>query len=300
MKKIMVLITAIVVFVAVNVSDVKAVDYETALKLQQEATDNYYAMLQNQQAAGLQQGAVNALTMQQQMIADTQAAAAQAAKAQQDAVANAILAQQQAIEAQQKAIADAQAAALQAIADTQAAAMQAAKAEQEALLRAQQQAIEVSNAIQAANMITPQVEVICDTNCAEMNAALYARTVPDFVLVDISEQRAVFYKNGVRVLGDNCVTGNKKSGYDTTVGIHKIVFKDQNRTLHGSYGEAFVKYWMRFTAGGQGLHDAGWRNNFGNSIYITNGSHGCVNLPRETAKIIYENSYVGMFVIVEN
>ena len=92
----------------------------------------------------------------------------------------------------------------------------------------------------------------------------------------------------------------EKAGYDTTVGIHKIIFKDTNRTLHGSYGEAFVRYWMRFTNGGQGLHDAGWRNKFGQTIYVTNGSHGCVNLTRPTAKTIYENSYVGMFVIVEN
>lgn len=297
------------VFVAtISTVDVKAVDYETALVLQQQATDNYYAMLGQQQAAA-QAPAVNPA------IFDTQAAAAQAAqdalaaqqKAAQDAQ-NAVLAQAQAAQdallAQQKAAQDAvlaqQKAAQDALAAQQKAAMEAMDAQQQAALQAQQSALEATTAIQAASLTCPQVDVVCDTNCAEQNALLYAKTLPDFVLVDISEQRAIFYKNGLRVLGDNCVTGNKSQGHDTTVGIHKIIFKDLNRTLHGSYGEAFVRYWMRFTNSGQGLHDAGWRNKFGQTIYVTNGSHGCVNLTRNTAATIYNNSYLGMPVIVEN
>lgn len=231
-------ILAVIIFLTAFIysEDVYAVDYETALQLQQIANENYYAVLNQQQAA---------------------ANAAQAAlKAQQSAM--------------------------------------------EAALKAQQSATEAATAIQLASLTTPQVDVVCDTNCSEQNAMLYGKFYPDFVLVDLSEQRAIFYKNGMRVLADNCVTGDAKKGYHTTVGIHQITFKDTNRTLKGSYGEAFVKYWMRFTAGGQGLHDAGWRRNFGSQIYVSNGSHGCVNLPRETAATIFANSYVGMPVIVEN
>ena len=274
-------VTACITLFSVNV---KAVDLQTALLLQEEATKNYYRMLEQQGVAA------------QAQIPDTQALAAQqqaAALSQQKMLQDALAAQQQAaqdaVAAQQKAVQDALAAQQQAVAQAQ-----------EAALNAQKSALEVASAIQAASLVTPQLDVICDTNCSEQNAMLYSKSVPDFVLVDISEQRAIFYKNGIRVLADNCVTGNAKAGHNTTVGIHQIIFKDLDRTLHGSYGEAFVKYWMRFTKDGQGLHDAGWRRNFGSSIYISNGSHGCVNLPRETAKTIYENSYVGMFVIVEN
>ncbi|MDO4188562.1 MAG: L,D-transpeptidase [Lachnospiraceae bacterium] len=291
MKKLLIGLVAGILLVGAIKTDVKAVDYETALKLQQEATDNYYAMLQ------AQAGAANAVS---QHVQDTQAALKsqqEAAAAQQKALADAVAAQQKAA---MDAVAAQQQAAIDAMNAQQKAAMEAATAQQQAALKAQQSAMEVANAIQAASLTTPQLDIICDTNCAEQNAMLYAKSVPDFVLVDISEQRAIFYRNGIRVLGDNCVTGNKRAGHDTTVGLHKIIFKDLNRTLHGSYGEAFVKYWMRFTNSGQGLHDAGWRRDFGKGIYITNGSHGCVNLPRETAKTIYENSYLGMFVIVEN
>ena len=44
--------------------------------------------------------------------------------------------------------------------------------------------------------------------------------------------------------------------------------------------------------GGIGLHDASWRSEFGSDIYLYNGSHGCVNLPYDAAKIIYENTVV--------
>ena len=268
-------ILAVIIFLTAFIysEDVYAVDYETALQLQQIANENYYAVLNQQQAAAnaMAQAALN----NQQMILDT-IAAKQAAemKLRQDA--------QKALEAQQQA------------------ALKAQQSAMEAALKAQQSATEAATAIQLASLTTPQVDVVCDTNCSEQNAMLYGKFYPDFVLVDVSEQRAIFYKNGMRVLADNCVTGDAKKGYHTTVGIHQIIFMDTNRTLKGSYGEAFVKYWMRFTAGGQGLHDAGWRRNFGSQIYVSNGSHGCVNLPRETAATIFANSYVGMPVIVEN
>lgn len=37
------------------------------------------------------------------------------------------------------------------------------------------------------------------------------------------------------------------------------------------------------------MHDASWRSSFGGTIYKTNGSHGCINLPPAVAKTIYEN-----------
>ena len=62
--------------------------------------------------------------------------------------------------------------------------------------------------------------------------------------------------------------------------------------------ESPVTYWMPFN-GGIGLHDAnGWRKQYGGSIYYYSGSHGCVNLPLDLAKTLYENFDVGDPVIV--
>jgi len=50
--------------------------------------------------------------------------------------------------------------------------------------------------------------------------------------------------------------------------------------------------------GGCGLHDASWRSDFGGSIYKTDGSHGCVNLPASFAAALYDKAATGIPVIV--
>ena len=80
--------------------------------------------------------------------------------------------------------------------------------------------------------------------------------------------------------------------------------KDQvlrgTRRADGTYEyESPVKYWMPFN-GGIGLHDADWRSKFGGTIYQTNGSHGCINLPPKVAAQVYENAYKGIPIICCN
>ena len=57
--------------------------------------------------------------------------------------------------------------------------------------------------------------------------------------------------------------------------------------------------WMPFN-GGIGFHDASWREKFGGTIYQYAGSHGCINLPVEKAKLLYEKVYKGMPVLCHN
>ncbi|HPR24296.1 MAG TPA: L,D-transpeptidase, partial [Bacillota bacterium] len=45
-------------------------------------------------------------------------------------------------------------------------------------------------------------------------------------------------------------------------------------------------------------HDAPWHKNFGGSIYVRNGSHGCVNMPEYAAASVYANIYAGYPVVV--
>ena len=52
--------------------------------------------------------------------------------------------------------------------------------------------------------------------------------------------------------------------------------------------------------GGIGLHDSNWRSTFGGDIYKTNGSHGCINLPTDAAKLIYETVEIGYPVVCYN
>jgi lipoprotein-anchoring transpeptidase ErfK/SrfK len=49
--------------------------------------------------------------------------------------------------------------------------------------------------------------------------------------------------------------------------------------------------------GNFGMHDATWRSEFGGDIYLTNGSHGCLNLPLDKAAELYNYLYTGYPVI---
>ena len=94
------------------------------------------------------------------------------------------------------------------------------------------------------------------------------------------------YEDGELILESPIVTGN--GGKHTRKGIYSLTYKTKNATLRGADYESFVYYWMPFE-GGIGMHDATWRSNFGGNIYKTNGSHGCINMPLNNAKIVYEN-----------
>ena len=124
--------------------------------------------------------------------------------------------------------------------------------------------------------------------------------------VDIKNQMVYMYVNGELVVKSSCVSGlendpERRSDH----GLFYVTRRHTDYTMKGEIdpetGEpsytSFV-YFAVFYNGGEALHDASWRSTFGGSIYLNNGSHGCINLPYSAAKTIYLNSYVGMPVIV--
>ena len=117
-----------------------------------------------------------------------------------------------------------------------------------------------------------------------------------FVVIDVSDQRLELYKNGSVVLSSSVVTGKDKT--PTSYGVYSILSKEKDRYLRGRGYSSHVDYWMPFN-GGQGLHDASWRSKFGGKIYRNGGSHGCVNLPVDVAKELYNEVEVGTKVLVK-
>ena len=109
-----------------------------------------------------------------------------------------------------------------------------------------------------------------------------------FVEVDLTNQTVIYYKNGEVITQGSVVTGNVSQGHATPAGVYKLDWKAKDFVLRGQGYASPVSYWMPFN-GGIGLHDASWRSQFGGSIYKTNGSHGCVNMPYNVAKAIYDN-----------
>ncbi len=112
-----------------------------------------------------------------------------------------------------------------------------------------------------------------------------------YVELDITRQKVWLYIDSQCILETDCVTGNVSNGHSTPTGIYYLTYKTRGATLRGynSNGTryaSYVEYWMPFN-GGIGFHDASWRNSFGGNIYLTNGSHGCVNMPKDAAEILY-------------
>ena len=105
-----------------------------------------------------------------------------------------------------------------------------------------------------------------------------------YVDIDITEQKLIYFENGKNVFSTDVVTGNKSAGHSTPTGLYSVLNKATNVTLkgrnsNGSKYSSFVNYWMAFIGSSYGMHDASWRSSFGGDIYLTNGSHGCVNVP---------------------
>ncbi len=124
-----------------------------------------------------------------------------------------------------------------------------------------------------------------------------------YVEVNLTQQHLWFYKDGVLIIESDLVSGDVSLDKETKTGCFPLAWKQSPRTLtgdeaggSGSYSTD-VQYWMPFYDG-QGLHDAPWRTDFGGDIYLTSGSHGCVNLPSETAQTIYENIDIGTAIIL--
>ena len=117
-----------------------------------------------------------------------------------------------------------------------------------------------------------------------------------YVEIDYTNQHLWYYKKGELVLDTDIVSGNLSRWNGSPDGIFKIVYKQRDATLVGEGYSSPVKYFMPF-AYNVGIHDASWRGKFGDQIYLTAGSHGCINVPPEIAEKLFEVLEIGTPVI---
>lgn len=119
-----------------------------------------------------------------------------------------------------------------------------------------------------------------------------------YIEIDIARQNAWLYRDGNLIIETKVVTGNTNLGNGTPTGTHKIWSRERDRFLTGEDYKSFVNYWLPINWQGVGLHDASWRKDFGGDIYLTRGSHGCINIPSNLMPKIFENTFIGMPVVV--
>ena len=118
-----------------------------------------------------------------------------------------------------------------------------------------------------------------------------------YIEVDMGEQMMYYYVNGVQKIATPIVTGNTSRKMGTPSGVNYVYLKQTDRILRGEGYASHVDFWMP-VKGNIGIHDASWRSKYGGTIYQTNGSHGCINTPRDVMVQLYESAEVGTPVVM--
>jgi hypothetical protein len=110
---------------------------------------------------------------------------------------------------------------------------------------------------------------------------------PVLVYVDLGRQRATVYRNGVRIGVSTISSG--KDGHETPTGVFTIL--EKNKEHHSkTYDDASMPFQQRLTWLGVAMH-AG-------NLPGYPASHGCVRLPMEFAKRLFEVTPMGGTVVI--
>jgi hypothetical protein len=113
------------------------------------------------------------------------------------------------------------------------------------------------------------------------------RSGPLLLVVSLDEQRAYVYRNGVLAGVSTASTGKK--GHETPTGVFTILQKNKDH-YSNLYNNAPMPYMQRLTWGGIALHAGG--------LPGYPASHGCIRLPSEFARRLFEITSPGMTVVV--
>lgn len=111
---------------------------------------------------------------------------------------------------------------------------------------------------------------------------------PVLVYVDLSEQIAMVYRNGVRIAATTVSTG--KPGHTTPTGVFTILQKDAKHRS-STYNNAPMPFQQRLTWDGVALHAGG--------LPGYPESHGCVHLPYAFARELFGITNLGVTVVVQ-
>lgn len=119
-----------------------------------------------------------------------------------------------------------------------------------------------------------------------------------YIEVDKVKQHVYYYEDGELVLDTDVVTGKPTPDRETPSGVYFILNKTKDANLIGATWNVKSDRWMGVTYQGVGFHDASWRSVFGGEIYKSNGSHGCINTPKEAMFQLYDIVEEGTPVII--
>lgn len=117
---------------------------------------------------------------------------------------------------------------------------------------------------------------------------------PKWIDINVSTQTMIAFEGQTPVLSSRMSSGTYK--HPTVLGTYRVYLKYRSQTMRG--GEGADRYeianvpWVMYFYSGYALHGVWWHTNFGTPM-----SHGCVNLPTNTAKWMWEWAPIGTLVL---
>jgi hypothetical protein len=118
-----------------------------------------------------------------------------------------------------------------------------------------------------------------------------------YIEVNMDKQMLYYYVDGELSMDMPVVTGNINRSRGTPSGIYPVYNKRYHTYLRGVDYVSYVNYWLGVNKG-VGIHDATWRKKFGEEIYKSDGSHGCINCPLGSVEALWDVVEIGTPVIL--
>ena len=114
-----------------------------------------------------------------------------------------------------------------------------------------------------------------------------------YVELDYTNQVMYYVLHGERIFTSDIVSGNINMGNGSPDGVFRIKYRVTNIHLKGTNNDGSeydlpVNYFIVF-AYNIGFHDAPWQPWFGGNRYTYAGSHGCINIPNDSAAYMNAN-----------
>lgn len=112
------------------------------------------------------------------------------------------------------------------------------------------------------------------------------------IIIDLSDQWLYAYEGNTLVFDAPVSTG--KDGFNTPPGYFTVYAKLRSQTMSGNLGGEYYSVpnvpHVMYINGGVALHGAYWHNQFGTGV---RRSHGCINLPLDSAAWLYNWAPMG-------
>lgn len=146
----------------------------------------------------------------------------------------------------------------------------------------------------------PAIAGIIVTDNGEQLLTTLTSTTSKRIIIDLSDHMIYAYDGNTLFLATKVATGINST--PTPLGTFSVYKKTPSRYMQGPipgvtetpFDLPGVPWNMYFTQDGAVIHGSYWHNRYG-----TNQSTGCVNIPPELAKVIYDWADVGTKVIVQ-